>query len=220
MPTATIAFDLPGTEGPAGPKLKQQMKAFAAWIARRDEASTKRAAELAAFNRQLSSGYLANVEAMVDVSNLLNQYASFFNVLSEHVKRTAARAAPEAEQDVRSLEAFTRAKIHDLSGRFVSQVQRLEGLYRSMGADKELRTLASARLAFEDLQTKADRALAALTSLTQKGGAPPLLKKERLKKRDLNAGAVPRTHPGLRASNGQGGSGILVHVHRKRFEET
>ena len=43
--------------------------------------------EIAAFNKKLSESYMQNLQAMVDVSRLLEQYANVFFILREEIEK-------------------------------------------------------------------------------------------------------------------------------------
>lgn len=128
----------------------------------RDEISKYR--EIARFNQQLSNGYIRNLEAMVDVSRVLNYYVEIFNVIKDEYKRNDEILGNSAlkTDDIAYLEKLTRNKIDDINQKFLTETEKLKKLYTQYNKQAELskvieaqesisRTTNSANTAFETI---------------------------------------------------------------------
>lgn len=103
----------------------------------REEISKYR--DIARFNQQLSTGYIRNLEAMVDVTKTLNYYAEIFNVLRAELQRNdeVLGASKLKLEDITHLENLTRNKIDSLNQGFMSESEKLKRLYGQFGKEAE-----------------------------------------------------------------------------------
>jgi hypothetical protein len=110
----------------------------------REELSKYR--EIATFNQQLSKGYVKNLEAMVDVSRVLNQYIEVFNVLrDEFEKNERALGSSMSTIDISFLEQLTKSKIDELNTKFMSETEKLKKLYTQYGKHDEFTRVVEAQ---------------------------------------------------------------------------
>lgn len=110
----------------------------------RDEITKYR--EIAAFNQQLSKGYIRNLEAMVDVSRLLNYYVEIINTLrDEFEKNDKVLGTSLTPADISYLESLTKSKIDDLNNRFMSESEKLKKMYNQYGQTQELARVVEAQ---------------------------------------------------------------------------
>ncbi len=118
--------------------------------------------KIADFNKKLSSSYIANVQAVIDVSKLLNDYALFFNMLKEEINKTEGQIGTLQAADIQYLENLTKAKMEQFSARFIEQSEKVRTLYNKYGQQEEAKTLGSAQ---ESLKTVVNNAGIAYQSL-------------------------------------------------------
>jgi hypothetical protein len=129
----------------------------------REELSKYR--EIAKFNQQLSNGYIRNLEAMVDVSRVLNYYIEIFNVLRDEFEKNEKLLGSSLKvEDISYLERLTKNKIQQLNDTFMSESDKLKKLYNQYGkeaeygrvnaAQQELKTTTeSADIAFNNIKS-------------------------------------------------------------------
>ena len=101
--------------------------------------------KIADFNKKLSSSYIANVHAIIDVSKLLNDYALFFNILKEEINKTEGQIGTLQSSDIQYLENLTKAKMEEFSHKFIEQSEKVRGLYTKYGQESEAKTISSAQ---------------------------------------------------------------------------
>lgn len=141
--------------------------------------------KIADFNKKLSSSYIANIHAMVDVSKLLNDYALFFNLLKEEIAKTESQIGTLKTEDIQYLESLTKAKMDDFSSKFLSESDKVKILYSKYGQEQEVKNIITAQ---EAIKTTVGDATTTYKSLTeQQGGKKKEIKKVNKKptKKDL-----------------------------------
>ncbi len=111
--------------------------------------------KIADFNKKLSSSYIANVQAIIDVSKLLNDYALFFNMLKEEISKTEGQIGTLQAADIQYLENLTKAKMEQFSTKFIEQSEKVRTLYNKYGQQEEAKTIGSAQ---ESLKTVVNNA--------------------------------------------------------------
>lgn len=95
--------------------------------------------EVAKFNQHLTRSYMANLKVIVDVSELLNSYASVFTSLkTEFGKMDSALGKGLDLTDFEYLQNLTKSKIDDLNNQFSKQSEGLKKLYTMYGKPEEL----------------------------------------------------------------------------------
>jgi hypothetical protein len=101
--------------------------------------------KIADFNKKLSSSYIANVHAIIDVSKLLNDYAAFFNLLKDEINKTDGKIGTLQSSDIQYLENLTKAKMEEFGNKFIEQSGKVKDLYIKYGQESEAKTIVNAR---------------------------------------------------------------------------
>ncbi len=125
--------------------------------------------EIAKFNKQLSSGYIKNLEVMVDVSKILNFYVDIFNVIKEEYNKNEELLGLSAlkSSDIAYLENLTRNKIDDLNKNFLLETDKLKKIYQQYGKTNELQRLEQAELNLKPTTDGAEIALSTVKTIEQ-----------------------------------------------------
>lgn len=123
----------------------------------------KKYKDIAKFNQQLTRSYISNMKVMVDVSDLLNNYANVFSSLREEfAKMESALGKPLELADFEYLENLTKTKIDVLNSEFQKQSNGIKKLYAEYGQPNELNRII---LAQGDVQKVIDNANSTFSSL-------------------------------------------------------
>lgn len=120
--------------------------------------------EIAKFNQQLSTGYMKNLEAMVDVSKVLNYYVDIFNTIKEEYAKNEELLGPNMLKaaDIAYLENLTRSKIDQLNRGFLQESDKLKKIYQQFGKEAEIAKVTAAQ---QNLAATTDMANATYRSL-------------------------------------------------------
>ena len=118
--------------------------------------------EIANFNKKLTQSYVQNLQVIVDVSKLLEQYANVFYVLREETEKLEKSLGMEFNiDDFRYLERLTADKMMELNNMFMKETSDLKNLYEKYGKKDEAKTIADAQqlmsTATRDSKTTFDR---------------------------------------------------------------
>lgn len=128
--------------------------------------------EIAAFNQQLSKGYVKNLEAMVDVSKILNYYVEIFNVLrSEFEQNDKLMGSTLTPIDINYLETLTKSKIDELNNKFFNESEKLKKLYSTYGKTEEVARVVDAQNALRATTDGADQTFSNLRKIQNSQGA-------------------------------------------------
>jgi len=128
--------------------------------------------KIAEFNKKLSSSYIANVHAIIDVSKLLNDYALFFNILKEEISKTEGQIGTLQASDIQYLENLTKAKMEEFSNKFIDQSDKVRGLYTKYGQETEAKMITSAQEQLKSTVSNASTTYNSLISETRNTEAP------------------------------------------------
>lgn len=125
--------------------------------------------EIAKFNKQLSSGYIKNLEVMVDVSKILNFYVDIFNVIKDEYNKNEELLGLSSlkSADIAYLENLTRNKIDDLNKNFLLETDKLKKIYQQYGKTTELQRLEQAELNLKPTTDGAEIALSTVKTIEQ-----------------------------------------------------
>lgn len=133
--------------------------------------------KIAEFNKKLSSSYIANVQAIIDVSKLLNDYALFFNMLKDEINKTEGQIGTLQTADIQYLENLTKAKMEQFSSRFIEQSEKVRTLYNKYGQQEESKIIGSAQESLKTVINNAGITYQTLLNSTKQptsiGGAKP-----------------------------------------------
>jgi hypothetical protein len=115
--------------------------------------------EIAKFNQQISNGYIKNLEAMVDISRVLNYYIEIFMVLRDEFAKNEKELGNSLKtEDISYLENITRSKIDQLNTTFFDETEKLKKLYSQYGKTDEVNRLQQAQTSLESTIQGADQA--------------------------------------------------------------
>lgn len=117
-----------------------------------------------AVNKQLSTAYVQTLYAIVDVSRLLNDYAAFFQLLTQELDKTDAQLGSLQTSDVRHLEMLTRARMSEFQKRFAAESDAIRSLYLKQGMKGQADTIDAAKRALDSAVTETDNAYRDLSS--------------------------------------------------------
>lgn len=132
----------------------------------------KKYKDIAKFNQHLTKSYVNNMKVMVDVSELLNSYASVFNALRDEFGKMEAAVGKSLNlTDFEYLENLTQAKIENLNAEFQKQANGIKKLYAEYGKPDELNRIL---LAQGDVQRVIENASDTYASLGTVPIASPL----------------------------------------------
>lgn len=140
--------------------------------------------KIAEFNKALSKSYMTNVVAMVDISKLLRDYASFFRVLKEEIEKTDSQMGTLKSEDIQYLESLTKSKVEDISKQFLETSDEVKGLFKLYGEDGDEKKIENVQESFKGIVEQANstfgtlktsvennaKANAAASASSQKGG--------------------------------------------------
>lgn len=114
-----------------------------------------------------SRSYYANLSAMLDVSKMLNDYASFFNILREEISKTTGVLGTLQPTDIEYLENLTKEKMAQFSQSFITETNKVKGIYQKFGQNDELSRIQSAQEAMQSTNDAASLTLGALRASRQ-----------------------------------------------------
>lgn len=128
----------------------------------------KKYKEVAKFNQHLTRSYMANLKVIVDVSELLNSYASVFTSLkTEFGKMDSALGKGLDLADFEYLQNLTKSKIDDLNLQFTKQSEGLKKLYTMYGKPEELNRVIVAQAELQKMIDSAGETYQNLATNTQ-----------------------------------------------------
>jgi hypothetical protein len=134
----------------------------------REELSKYR--EIASFNKQLTNGYIKNLEAMIDVSKLMNYYVEIFRIFKEEFEKNEALLNTTLNtQDIQYLETLTRSRIDELVTRFMTETDKVKTIYTQYGKTQEVDRVSEAQQALQKTVEGADYTMGSLTTLNKMG---------------------------------------------------
>ena len=108
--------------------------------------------EIQKFNKQLTKGYIANLDIMVDVSKLLNMYLETFELIRTQVDRAEkALGKPLDAEELSYLAVITKENIQNLAKSFFAESGKLQTLFsRNPEYQNEAQHLATAQNGIKD----------------------------------------------------------------------
>jgi hypothetical protein len=119
--------------------------------------------ELARFNKQLTEGYIKNVNVIVDIGSLLNVYNSVFATLMNVIKEFDTELSKDIDPaQIAHIQALTERSLGRVSDFFHKDVNNVKNLMEMMGEKEMIVNLNSAAAHFEATQSKVPEVLTAL----------------------------------------------------------
>jgi hypothetical protein len=139
--------------------------------------------EIAKFNQQISNGYIKNLEAMVDISRVLNYYIEIFTVLRDEFEKNEKELGNSLKtEDISYLENITRSKIDQLNTTFFAETEKLKKIYSQYGKTAEVNRLQQAQMSLEGTIQGAEQAWTNLKQIQEQaksGGKNTSAKKQK-----------------------------------------
>jgi hypothetical protein len=130
--------------------------------------------EIAKFNQQLSNSYIKNLEAMVDVSRVLNYYVEIFSLFKDEFEKNEALIGTSLKtSDIGYLEKLTRGKIDDLSNKFMTETEKLKKMYSAFGKTEEVSRVSEAQDSLRLAAEGASQTYNVVRRVDQQGGKLP-----------------------------------------------
>jgi hypothetical protein len=127
--------------------------------------------KIADFNKKLSASYIANIHAMVDVSKLLNEYASFFALLKEEINKADGSIGTLTAEEIQYIESLTKSKIENFSSSFIEQSNKVKDLYGKFNQTSQAQALEKAQAQMSEAIEAAGIAYEDISKTITKGGA-------------------------------------------------
>lgn len=126
--------------------------------------------EVAKFNQQLSTSYVRNLEAMVDVSRILNYYVEIFSLFKEEFEKNEALIGTSLKtSDISYLERLTRSKLDELNSKFIVETDKLKKIYSQYGRQEELSRVNEAQSSLRSISDGAETTMASIRSIEERG---------------------------------------------------
>jgi len=102
--------------------------------------------EIAKFNQKLTQSYVQNLQVIVDVSKLLEQYANVFYVLREETEKLEKTLGVDFNiAEFQYLENMTKDKMYELNTQFLKETTNLKSLYEKFGKTEEAKSITNAQ---------------------------------------------------------------------------
>lgn len=115
--------------------------------------------KLVDFNKKLSSSYIGNLKVMVDVSKLLNDYATLFEILKNELSKTEQQVGTLTGKDVEHLAELTRAKLEQFNILFTGQSKKVKELYVKYDQQEERARVEAAEESLQGIMDNATETL-------------------------------------------------------------
>lgn len=126
--------------------------------------------EIAKFNQQLSNGFIKNLEAMVDVSRVLNYYVEIFSLFKEEFEKNEALIGTSLKtSDIGYLEKLTRGKIDELNNKFMTETEKLKKMYSAFGKTEEINRVNEAQNSLRSTAESANQVYNTVRRVEQQG---------------------------------------------------
>lgn len=167
-PSSSFGYKIVGNAGV--PTDLENMKGNIIKTSRKYREELTKYREIAKFNQQISNGYMKNLEAMVDVSRILNYYVDIFNLLREEFdKNDRLLGASLKSSDIGYLERLTKSKIDELNTKFMTETEKLKKMYSQYNRSEELSRVQEAQNMLKATSDSADVALNNFRAIEQQG---------------------------------------------------
>lgn len=146
QPSQPKTFGTVGTNS-ALPSDLENMKASIVKTSRRYREEISKYRELTKLNQHLSNGYLKNIEAMVDVTRVLNYYVEIFSLLKDEFAKNDQflNASALKPSDIENMEKLTKGKISLLNEKFMQETEKLKKIYMQYNKTDEITRIAAAQ---------------------------------------------------------------------------
>ena len=127
-----------------------------------------------------------NLEAMVDVSRILNYYIEIFNIIRDEFSKNEQLMGNSLKTaDIGYLEKLTKNKVDELNGKFMVESEKLKKLYTDYGKTAEASRVSEAQQNLRLTTEGAEQTLSALKAIEERsvaGGGKKKLQIPKFKK--------------------------------------
>lgn len=130
--------------------------------------------EIAKLNEHISKGYLKNLDAMIDVSKILNYYVEIFNILKVELDKNDRVLGDTSLklEDISYLERLTKNKVDELGAQFMNETEQLKKLYTAYGKTQELGRVNEAQNSFRTTAAATTDAVTKIKAIQEQGLTP------------------------------------------------
>ena len=111
------------------------------------------------FNKRLSNSYIGNLKVMVDVSKLLNDYATLFEMLKQEISKTEQHVGTLTSKDIEYLADLTRAKLEQFNQVFVGQSKKVKDIYIKYDQGDEANRITQAEESIKNVMDDASKTI-------------------------------------------------------------
>ena len=167
-PSSTFGYKITGNAGV--PSDLESMKGSIVRTNKKYREEISKYREIAKFNQQISNGYIKNLEAMVDVSRILNYYIEIFNLIRDEFSKNEQLMGNSLKTaDIGYLEKLTKSKVDELNGKFMVESEKLKKLYTDYGKTAEASRVSEAQQNLRLTTEGADQTLSAVKAIEERG---------------------------------------------------
>ncbi len=118
-------------------------------------------------NKKLSQSYRENLQVMIDISKLLNSYASFFEILKGELEKNEKSLGDLELKDVENIENLTREKMDRFNNEFQTQSDKVKSLYKKFGQNDEFNRLSTLQQGIPQVSNAANIAKQNIKTISQ-----------------------------------------------------
>jgi hypothetical protein len=102
-----------------------------------------------ALNATIVEGYVNNIDIIVDISNLLNEYK---RMMTQVVDQLGSLQGRESDANVKSIEDLTKQKMDKVASFFDEDVKEIKGLLAMFGKHRSAEKLVDSEANFKRIQ--------------------------------------------------------------------
>lgn len=143
--------------------------------------TVKVATKLKSFSNKLAGTYIHNYRIMIDMGNLLHQYAEFFQQIKELLSRSDLEYDQLNAQSFENLEKMTRREMDRFTSKFNDQADKVRRLFLTYNMGEQAEKLSAVPSMTSDVSRAAEETLETLRQTNKYGGRQKYLKKMPLK---------------------------------------
>ena len=153
-----LGANIPGNGNP----LTQEINAVGTKIVKQNQrvnSELTKYKQMSALNKKLTDSYLQNLTVMVDISKLLNSYASFFDLLRTELEKNERVLGDLQLTDVTYIENLTKEKMTAFNQEFLTQTAKVKDIYRRNGRTDEMNRISTIESKLPDVNYEAGKFL-------------------------------------------------------------
>lgn len=153
------------TVGLTNPNLKGQLSSMTDKIKGSNEKYRKEIEKwkkVSSLNKSLTESYLTNMNVMIDVSGLLNEYVHFLEVLNQEITKMDTQFQSLTKDDIGHIQALTNDTIKNFTSQFMTETDKIKKLYDTIGLSN-----SKEKLDLEKAQTALGATMQVAKSITE-----------------------------------------------------